>query len=38
MEQHRFVRTAGLWQIIGSLIGNGIGIKEGITELLKDEI
>jgi hypothetical protein len=31
MEQNRFVRTAGLLLIVGSLIGAGIGIKEGLA-------
>lgn len=31
MEQHGFVRRTGAWLIVGSLIGVGIGIKEGIA-------
>lgn len=31
LENNSFVRTAGLWCIIGALIGIGVGVKEGLA-------
>ena len=30
-ENSTFIRTAGLWCMIGALIGIGVGVKEGLA-------
>src|SRR5262245_4852240 len=31
LEKNSFIRTAGLWCIIGSLVGMGVGLKEAVA-------
>lgn len=31
LENNSFIRTAGLWCLIGALVGMGVGVKEGLA-------